>query len=283
VTEHYLTYAKRELRSYKDVENRVRLRLIPTFGKKPLTRITKRDISDLHLRLRDEISAVSANRYLAQMSGIFTRAIDTGHAKENPARGIPKFRENGPRKRVLASEELSRFGAELNKEVEAGNLSAKAIYLLLVTGLRKMEVLSLRWEHVDLDNQTAYLPQTKSGKPRHVFLNSAAVTLLRDMREKRGNSPFVFPSGSKTGHMHEVRRTLSAVMRQAKIENLRLHDLRRSYASLLVNSGVDIFTIRDLLGHADVRTTQQAYAHLGSSTLRKATEVAAVQIGSALR
>lgn len=283
VNDHYLPYARKELRSYKDVHCRTHKRLLPAFGAKPLTRITKRDISELHLKLRDMISAASANRYLAQLSAIFARAVDTGHATENPARGIPKFRESGPRKRVLASQELTCFTAALKEEMVQGSISAKAMYLLLLTGLRKMEVLSLRWEHVDLENRTAYLPRTKSGKPRHAFLNSAAVELLRAMQnERRDGSPYVFPSDSKDGHLHEVRRTFATVMKKAKVENLRLHDLRRSYASLLVNSGVDIFTIRDLLGHADVRTTQQAYAHLGSRTLRDATEVAATQIGHAL-
>ncbi|MDO3378104.1 tyrosine-type recombinase/integrase [Geoalkalibacter halelectricus] len=282
VNQHYLPFAQREKRSYKDIVNRCQLRLIPTFGKKVLERITKADISGFHQRLREEVSATTANRHLSQISAVYVLAIEMGHATSNPARGIKKFREKGPRTRALDEKELQLFITELRKEVDLGNPSAQAIYLLLLSGLRKMEFLSARWEHVDLQGESVFLPNTKPGTSRYLYLNSSAAQLLETMHAKRvDGNPFVFPSRrSRAGHLKEVRRTFATIAQRAEISNLRLHDMRRSFATLLVNNGVDLYVVKDLLGHADVRTTQTTYAHLHNSTLRKATQVVADKIGN---
>ena len=280
VENHFIPYARKERRSCRDIENRIKLRLIPAFGKKHLPRISKRDVAELHIKLRDEISAVTANRYLATLGGMFTKAIEWGWMTENPCRGIKKYREGGGRKRVLAGDELVRFMKALKEETTS--LPGKAIFILIALGLRKMEVLSLRWSNVYLEEKRLYLPFTKSGRPRFVAINSQALQLLTEMsKERREGCDWVFPSTSHLGHLMEVRRTFETITKKAGITGLKLHDLRRSYASILVNAGVSIYEIRDLLGHSDVRTTQ-VYAHLDTSTLQNATETAASELEKAM-
>jgi integrase len=282
VEEHYLPFAHKERRSVRDIENRIKLRLLPAFGTRQLPRITKRDVSALHRAIYDEVSATSANRYLATLSGMFTQAIEWGFLTENPARGIRKFTEGGARDRVLNSGEIERFARALHKVMHLPQ--GRAIYLLLTMGLRKSEVLSMRWSNVDFERRSVYIPieSSKTKTARSTAMNSAAYDILSKMyRERTSESDWVFPSASKSGHLQEVRKTFTRITQEAGIEGLRLHDLRRSFASILINQGVSIYEVRDLLGHRDVRTTQ-IYARLGTQTLQKASEVAATELEKAL-
>jgi integrase len=276
----YLPFAKKERRSYRDIENRIKLRLLKAFGKKKLSMISKRDISGFHLKLRQDVSRTTANRYLALISGIFAKSIEWGYLTENPARGIKKFKENGFRKRVLSKEEFVRFMKALMEVIDTP--PGKAIFLLISLGLRKNEVLSMTWSHIDFDRKHVYLPHTKSGVPRYATLNRTALDLLRQMyAERNPNSDWVFPSRSSKGHLLEVRRTLTTVLKKADIKDFRLHDCRKVHASILVNSGVSVLQVRDILGHSDVRTTQ-IYAHLATSSLEDASEKAAIEIEKAI-
>ena len=279
VDEFYAPFAQKQRKSWRDVENRLNKRVLPVFGSIPLRQIVKPQIVRFHLELQ-EVSGTTANRYLALISSIMNKAVEWGHLENNPARGIRKAKESGARTRVLSPDELGRFSKVLQAQIDQPQ--ARAIFLLIVLGLRKMEVLSMRWEHVNLEQRILHLPDTKSGKPRDVVLNSSAVELLQVMFKKRTRKQqWVFSSNSKQGHLLEVRRTFSALLAEAKIENLRLHDLRRTFASNLVNAGVSVYEVRDLLGHSDVKTTQ-IYAHLATQKLQGASEVSAQIIGSAM-
>lgn len=115
------------------------------------------------------------------------------------------------------------------------------------------------------------------------MLNTLATQLLQELHEERkGDNPWVFPSDAECGHLLEIRKSFETVKKQAGVSNLRLHDLRRSFASLLVNAGVSIYEVRDPLGHSDVRVTQEAYAHLTQKTLESASETAADVLGKAI-
>lgn len=272
--EHYLPWAKKARRSVVDLENRLKLRVLPTFGDRKLTLVNRQMVAAMHQRVLRDVSAVTANRDLCLVSSLYNRAIELGHATENPAKGIKKHREPGPRQRTLSDDELKRFVAALRQDM--GNPQVRALYPLLATGLRKMEVLSLRWEHVDLERKQAYLPHTKSGKPRFAVLNTLAIELLQEiLKDRKGDAPWVFPSKGKSGHLREIRGSFDTVKEQAGVSNLRLHDLRRSFATLLIDSDISIYAVSNLLGHSDVRVTQSAYAHLTQKTLERASETAA--------
>ena len=147
-----------------------------------------------------------------------------------------------------------------------------------------MELFSLKWSEVDIPNASIKLLHTKGGRPRVVVLNSLALDLMKKMKSEASiNCPWVFPSRTEKGtHLKDIRKPLKRAMERANIQDLRPHDLRRSFASLLCNANVDIYQIKDLLGHSSVTVTQKAYAHLQQSTLRKSSELLAKTLEEAL-
>jgi len=137
---------------------------------------------------------------------------------------------------------------------------------------------------VSLTDKQAHLRDSKNGESRYVALNSVAADLLTKMHSQRSKSPWVFPartSNSKTPHLQDVRKTFASICNRAGVKNLRLHDLRRSHASYLLKSGVDVVTIKELLGHKSLKSTQ-VYARVATSSLLKSSELAAVRIQEAM-
>ena len=151
--------------------------------------------------------------------------------------------------------------------------AAKAIELLLLTGARRSEITQARWEHVNFEQKTMLVPLSKSGKPRTISLNNAAVDLISNL-PSRGDSQWLFPSPRTGRPGPALYYPWERVRKRAGLKDLRLHDLRHSYASNLVNAGVSLYVVQQLLGHTNPRTTQR-YAHLEQDTLAKASEVAA--------
>lgn len=281
-TKEYIPYAKLHKRSWDDDEAKLRRDIGDMLGKVPLTDISPRDVMQLHAAIHKKASASSANRHLALLSRMFNLAIQWGHLEKNPARGIKKYKEAGPRLRTLSGDELSRFLHAL--DAEAGKTTAYAIKLLLLTGLRsKSELFSLPWSEVDLKAGTVRLLHTKNGRVRTVALNSTALELLRRMHRRAApGCPWVFPARSGAGHLIDIRRPLARALKRAGISDVRPHDLRRSFGSLAVNAGVDIYQVKDLLGHSSVAVTQKVYAHLLQDTLRSASEVVGKTVETAM-
>ena len=276
VEKHYRPFAKMERRSYTDIANRLTNRILPAFGHRPLTAIKRHEISEFHVKLGSEVAAPTANRTVATISAILNLAVERGLLESNPGRGIRKLKENGPRSRVLGGEELMRFMTKLLETLQT--VAGQAIYLLITTGLRRGEVLNLRWNDVNLADKSIYLTMTKCGEPRYVPLNSQALDLLTRLQRERGaKGGFVFPGAGKTGHLTEVRKTFNAICRDAKIADLHPHDLRRAYASLLVNAGTPLSAIQRLLGHKKIVTTE-IYARINQDSLRSATETAVIEL-----
>ncbi len=281
-TDEYLPYAKQHKRSWQDDESKLRREISQMLGGIPLPEITTRDIMQLHAAIHKKASAATANRYLALLSRIFTLAILWGHLERNPAKGVKKYKEAGPRQRNLSGDELTRFLHAL--DVEAGKTTANAIKLLLLTGLRsKSELFSLPWSEVDLDRGTVRLLHTKNGRVRTVALNSPALDLMKKISaQAEPGCLWVFPARCGDGHLVDVRKPLSRALKRAGISDVTPHDLRRSFGSLAVNAGVDIYQVKDLLGHSSVGVTQRVYAHLLQDTLRNASEVVGQTLESAM-
>ena len=154
-------------------------------------------------------------------------------------------------------------------------LSTAAIKLLLFTGCRKGEVLSLRWEQVE--EGRIYLPVTKNGQSRSVLLNAKAKGVLEGLRSQRKDgapdTDFVFPSrhGAAKGHLHDLRKPFDRVCEASEIDGLRVHDLRHSFATIAISSGASLYDVQKLLGHSDIGMTQR-YAHMVDDSLQKATD-----------
>lgn len=275
----FLPYAEKKYKSLKDVRSRLKGKIIPQFGRYRLTDIKKADIVRYHERLHEEVSAITANRTLSILASVLKRSVDLELIERNPAAGIKKFYEGESRDRFLSDLELKRFLDALRNHL--GTPQGKALYLMLCTGARRGEILSLKWKDVDLEARQLYIPDPKNRKPRFLALNSQAYDLLCEMEKTRSTSPFLFPSNSSKGHLLEVRRTFARVIKEAGIDDFRGHDLRRTNASILINGGAGLADVREALGHANIQTTL-TYARLSTASMARTSEIAAKKIGEAM-
>ena len=176
---------------------------------------------------------------------------------QNPAAGIP-IPPDVQRNRFLDKIEIERLVDALARD--ENQVAAKAILLLLLTGARRNEVTHARWEHVDLEASRLFVPLSKSGRSRYVVLNADAVGVLRSVPRLPGN-PYVFPSPVTGRPCASIYFPWHRIRTEAGLRDIRLHDLRHSFASVLVNEGKPLYTVQRLLGHANAKATQR-YAHL---------------------
>jgi len=160
-------------------------------------------------------------------------------------------------------------------EQDENRPAAQAIKLLLLTGARRNEVTYAKWEYVDWTSKTLLVPVSKTGKPRHIFLNSPALDLLRAL--PRDESPYLFPSAVTKRPPPSLHFPWTRIRKRAQLESLRLHDLRHSFASFAVDQGVEIYTLQKLLGHSHARATQR-YAHLTDRKLSDAAGAVGARI-----
>lgn len=280
VQDEFLPYAEQHYKSFSNQKNMLENRILNEFRATVLSEITKRQIAQFHKRVCDDVSGTTGNRHLSLLSSIFRYAIELDLIEKNPCVGVKKARENKSRDRFLKEDEYVRFIKVLNTMLD--NPQAQAIFLLIALGQRKTSILSLSWHDVSLADKHIYLRETKNGDSQYVALNSVSVDLLTEMYKDRDKtSEWVFPSNSASGHLQDVRKTFSTICKRAEISGLRLHDLRRSMATHLLKDGVDIVTIKELLGHRSLKSTQ-VYARVATSSLAKSSELAAVKIQKAL-
>jgi len=275
----YLEFARHRLKSYQDQKYRIDhfMTLYPAFAKTPLAALSIKDIALLHIREKERTSASNANHLFSLVRSMLNVAVNWELIGKNPCTGVSKFHEGPLRERYLSREELPRFLKALSQEDDT--LSKAAILLLLYTGCRRNEIVSMKWDQVRLDEGRLYLPVTKNGKSRAVLLNQKASEVLQDLAcrkddtERTRKSDYVFPSreGTKKGYLYDLRKTLMNVCEIAEIKNFRCHDLRHTFASLAVSSGADLYAVQRLLGHSDISMTQR-YAHLANHDLRIATQ-----------
>ena len=258
----------------KVVARIVSLRLLPAFGSLRLDRITRATVT----RWFDECSRTTpgaANRALNMLNRILSHAIVCGHLQTNPARGI-KWNPSAKLTRFLSSEEVRRLHHALDRHDSARPSRARqadVIRLLLLTGCRKSEILTLRWQ--DVDEDTINLVDAKTG-PRRVFLNVQARAILE--RQPLSGSVYVFPASTDPGR--PLSRDLPlwrTVRREVGVEDVRIHDLRHTFASHAVLQGVPLPVVSRLLGHKHPSMTLR-YAHVGD----RETEAAAERIGVAI-
>ena len=247
--------------------------ILPALGRLPVEAVGRRQVAELHRGLSDR--PVAANRAVKTLAHMYRLGEGWGLAPAgcNPCRSIEKYPERG-RERFLTDAEFARLGRVLDEAVGIGTASpvaAAAIRLLLLTGCRKGEVLALRWTDVDLDAGELRLPDAKSG-PRAVQLPPPAVRLLEALPRRVGN-PWVFPGRAPDGHYSAgaLDYAWQAVREAAKLEDVRIHDLRHSFASRALALGETLPMIGKLLGHNDIETTAR-YAHLAQDSIHEAAE-----------
>jgi integrase len=259
---------KRE-RSRREDESLIEQWIRPTLGNRKVSDLRHTDIEKLHRKITAHGTPVRANRTAALLSKMFNLAIRWEMRSDNPATRIERNGEER-RNRYLAGDELRRLTEAL--AASRNQRAANAIRLLLLTGARRGEVLGARWDQFDLDAGVWTKPSshTKQKREHRVPLSAPARQLLAEMRQS-AESPFLFPTRSKSGHMEEIKAPWRTLCKAAGLKGVRVHDLRHTYASVLASAGLSLPVIGALLGHTQPGTTA-LYAHLFDDPLRAAAE-----------
>ena len=188
-------------------------------------------------------------------------------AGQSPCAGVSSFKIHTQRERYLSREEAQRLMRALENSKHP---EAFALRLLLLTGARKSEILKARWEHVRLELRLLIVPLSKSGRPRHILLSDAALDVVRAMPRTPGN-PWLFPGHAPGKPLSDLYLFWNRLRRDLGLADVRIHDLRHTFASFLVNAGHSLYETQKMLGHSDPRTTMR-YAHLGQASLLAAAE-----------
>jgi len=276
VDARYLPHVKVYKRSWQLDEKMIANHLLPVWGQAKLSEIAREDIQQF---LSDLLAAGykpgSANRLMALVKYIFSMAEKWEVIDKSPARGISKVADNSSKERFLTGEETERLLAALKQSKSP--VLRDMIEFLILTGARKSEAIHARWENVNLETCMWTVPISKSGKPRYIPLSRAAVQVL--IRRKTNGSAYVFPNPKTGKPLKHFYGSWHRIRTLAGLQDVRIHDLRHNFASLLVNHGRSLYEVQKLLGHADISTTQR-YAHLSQDTLKDATEIVSASLKS---
>lgn len=297
----------------KNYEILLRIHTIPLIGTCKIDSLTKSDIQKLHTKLSTK--PLIANRVLTVISCVYGYAARFGLVPDqfNPARGVERFREE-PRERYLTSSELRRLGEALTEAETTGipwrtdlkNPSSKhlpkntiyhvqlmdryavaAIRLLLFTGARLREILHARWEYIDAERSLIFLPDSKTGR-KTIVLNSAALDVIDKLRSDSVSNDRGDPIGYLIrGKLDDCPRAdlnkpWRAIRRRADLADVRLHDLRHTFASVGVGASLGLPIVGRLLGHTQPQTTAR-YAHLDTSPALLAAETIGKNISKSMQ
>lgn len=276
--QYYLPDAKATKLTWDDDESKMRIHLNPVFGKMPLDTITHMDIRQYFTRITGTgLAPATANRHLALLSCIFNIAIRFGFLSINPCVGVKKHKEDNNRQRVLDESELTRLLAVMDDDnvetMEENRVAVNVLKLLLLTGTRREEALHAKWSDIKFADNTWFLPKTKSGKTRYVPLNDEAVNLLKSIK-RVPSCEYVFVNPKTNKRYNNPVKAFNRLLQRAGLdgEDICIHSLRHTFASLGVANGLSLYTVQHLLGHASSVTTQR-YAHLSQKTMLSATNV----------
>ena len=264
-------------RTVEEDERNLRLHVNPVLGMLKLKDISAADIAKFHAARR--ATPTNANRCRALLSHLFKMAEVWGERRpgSNPCRYVEKFGER-KRERFLSADELARLAEALEHAEGQEPFSAiAAIRLLILTGCRLSEILSLRWEWIDFERSCLRLPDSKSGA-KNVPLGAPALRALAELRRQEG-SPYVLPAERGDGHFIGIQKPWQRIRAIAGLNDVRIHDLRHSFASIAVSGGDSLYLVGKVLGHRQSRTTER-YAHLRDDPLRAVADRASERIAS---
>ena len=247
------------------------------WARRPLDTITMTEIEAWVKFIAEKRGKIAANRHYTVLRACLEHAVEAGYLRDNPARYVKKYPENPPRQRVLSDDELGRV---LDAVRALDDPFDRGFFLLLIeTGCRKSEALTARWADFDLEGGTWTIPSPKAGKPQTLPLAASTVAMLRRMPH-RGD--WLFPGRKKKTHRTHVRGPWAAICEAAELDDVTIHDVRRTYG-LAVAKKSGILAASRLLRHHNIQITAKVYAPLGIEDLRQTAERVLAERGKVLK
>lgn len=264
----YLEYAKVSKRSW--TRDEIALEHLKSFFKgKILSKISARDIEDYKQKRLEKVKPPTINRELAILKHMFNLAIKWKYVNENPVREVEFFQERELAIRTLKKDEAQRL-------IEASNGNLKPLIIVaLNTGMRRGELLKLKWNDLDFDNHFIYIKETKTARVRKVPMSQMVEKALKSIEKKCDH---VFQSRKTKKGQKSIRGRWRTACDKIGIQDFRFHDLRHTAATWMVAAGIDLVTVKEILGHTNIKTTMR-YAHPTPENKRKAVNALAAILG----
>ena len=249
------------------------------FNGKFLFEITAQDIEHFKLeRLKQKVgnsektvSPSTINRQLGTLRGMFNKAVAWGKLQVTPMKSVQFLKEPAGRLRFLETEEIVKLLSNCSESLRP------IVVLAVFSGMRRGEILGLKWHDIDYKRGIITLLDTKNGQKREVPMSDTVKNAIIQVR-KHPASSYVFCSEHGQGR-HDIRKSFSTALKKSGITNFRFHDLRHSFASQLVMAGVDLNTVRELLGHKDITMTLR-YSHLAPRHKQHAVDILSKKMDS---
>ena len=274
--EAYLSrYARIHKKTWQEDERRINKHIIPKWGSHSVKSISRSDIAAFHAQL-GKTAPYEANRLLRLLSKMFDLAGQWGFSEEsssNPAKKIHLFKEE-KRDRWLKPTELPQLVEAIDQE--PNRVAAQAVWLYLLTGARKSELLQAKWSDIDWERKELKIPETKAGRIHYIPLTEPAYELLKGIQHTK-NNPYIFPGHIAGKPLVNITKPWKRICVKAGLEDMRLHDLRRTVGSWLAQSGNSLHLIGKILDHSNQSTTA-GYARFAQDQGRQAMEEYAQQL-----
>ncbi len=273
--DHYMPHVKNQKRSWLRDDQLYRIRIAPKFGHLALKNVTRRDVQIFHNELSKEgLSPASADHHVKLMRRVLNVAIQWDMLEKNVLKNIPLLMVDNQVENYLKEDQLVRLVEVLR--TDANRPVCHILMFLLSTGARLNEAIHAKWSQVDAENGVWRIPasNSKSKRTRSVPLNDSALWVL-EQAEQLGNFECIFANPVTGNPFVTITRVWYRLRKQAGISHLRIHDLRHSFASLLVSGGRSLYEVQQILGHSDPKVTMR-YAHLSTKALQAAASSASV-------
>ncbi|WP_311270687.1 tyrosine-type recombinase/integrase [Sphingobium sp. WCS2017Hpa-17] len=274
LADQHLDYAKSYQKHPANTERILRLHLIPRWGKLRLDEITQPAVAKWFAEKASEgLAPATVEKVRVTLNRSFELAIrwDMSGVTKNPVKGIPRKPIENKRERYVSAAEAKRLLAACETSL---NPQLKHIVgMLLLTGARVSELLHAEWRHIDLEKRQWLIPTSKTGRARHVPLSQPAIAILKAVPRLKDCS-YVLPNPETRKPFVTIKHAWQTARKEAVLPDLRIHDLRHSAASFMINAGIDLFAVGRVLGHADHKSTMR-YSHLANDTLLAAVEAGA--------
>jgi integrase len=278
LADRYMIFVRGYKRDFSGDDSYLRNHILPKWGRQHIDEVTQQSVIEFHHGMRASgYAPATANRVIILLRYMYNLAKKwkISGAENNPTAGVQLFECNNARERFLTTEETQRLIGALEG---SDNPQLKYIVpILILTGMRKMELLKAQFQDIDIERKLWRIPLPKSGKARHVPLSDSVLQILAQL-PRWEKCTYVVPNPKTKLPYVSIYHSWNTARKSVGMPELRMHDLRHSFASFLVNAGQSLYTVSNLLGHTQIKTTQR-YSHLSTDTLLSAVGAMASAAG----